>query len=89
MPSGYTMDTLPKPTNPAVVLKEIEGKSFAVIQFSGMAREGSLKNHEEELMAFMRSNNLKAVSVPTYAFYNPRWTLPFLRRNEVMIEIGR
>ncbi|MEO8136774.1 MAG: heme-binding protein [Betaproteobacteria bacterium] len=88
MPSRYTMETLPKPQNPAVKLKEIEGKRFAVIRFSGMAGEDSLKRHTDELRAYVRSKSLNSVSAPTYAFYNPPWTLPFLRRNEVMIEVG-
>jgi hypothetical protein len=37
MPSGYTMGTLPKPHNPAVKLKEIAAKRYAVVRFSGMA----------------------------------------------------
>jgi DNA gyrase inhibitor GyrI len=88
MPASYTIDTLPKPKNPAVKLKEIEGKRFAVIRFSGMAGEDSLKRHTDELEAYLRSKNLQSLSAPTYAFYNPPWTLPLLRRNEVMIEVA-
>jgi len=88
MPASYTMDTLPKPKNPAVKLKEIEGKRFAVIRFSGMAGEDSLKRHTDELEAYLRSKKLQSLSAPTYAFYNPPWTLPVLRRNEVMIEVA-
>ena len=88
MPASYTMDTLPKPKNPAVKLKEIEGKRFAVIRFSGMAGEDSLKRHTDELEAYLRSKNLQSLSAPAYAFYNPPWTLPLLRRNEVMIEVA-
>ena len=88
MPASYTMDTLPKPKNPAVKLKEIEGKRFAVIRFSGMAGKDSLKRHTDELEAYLRSKNLQSLSAPTYAFYNPPWTLPLLRRNEVMIEVA-
>ena len=88
MPSSYTMETLPKPNNPAVVLKEIGGKRFAVIRFSGTAGEDSLWGHTKELYDFISAKNLKALSAPTYAFYNPPWTLPFLRRNEVMVEIA-
>lgn len=89
MPASYTMDTLPKPNNDAVKLENIPGKRFAVIRFSGMAGEESLKEHTGELNAFIRGKNLNALSQPTYAFFNPPWTLPFLKRNEVMVEIAK
>lgn len=89
MPSGYTMETLPKPNNPLVKLKKIEGKRFASIRFSGIASEENLKKNTELLHNFITDNALKSQSVPTYAFFNPPWTLPFLRRNEVMIEIAK
>ena len=89
MPANYTMETLPKPKNPAVKIKEIAAKRFAVIRFSGWAADESLKRRTEELDAFIKSKNLKPLSVPNYAYYNPPWTLPFFRRNEVMIEIAR
>jgi len=89
MPSSYTMDTLPKPNNPAVALEEIPAKRFAVIRFSGMAGEESLRRHTQELNDFLSPKNLTPLSQPTYAFYNPPWTLPFLRRNEVLIEVSR
>jgi hypothetical protein len=89
MPSAYTMQTLPKPNNSEVILREIAGKRFAVIRFSGLARARSLAAHTKELEAFILENNLQAASEPVYAFFNPPWTLPFLRRNEVMIEVGR
>lgn len=88
MPAGYTMETLPKPRNPAIKIMMIEGKHFAAIRFSGLASEDSLNRHTDELMEFIRTKTLTAVSAPAYAFYNPPWTLPFLRRNEVMIEIA-
>jgi DNA gyrase inhibitor GyrI len=89
MPASYTMESLPKPNNPAVKLKEIVGKRVAVIRFSGLAGEESLKRHTDQLTAFVRAKQLTFASVPAYAFYNPPWTLPFLRRNEVMIEVAR
>lgn len=88
MPSSYTMETLPKPKNPSVKLMQVAGKRFAVIRFSGLAGEDSLKRHTDELNKFVSVKNLKALSAPTYAFYNPPWTLPFLRRNEVMVEVA-
>ena len=87
MPASYTMATLPKPNNDVVKLVEMPSKRFAVIRFSGMAGEASLKDHTEELSNFITTKKLNPLSSPSYAFYNPPWTLPFLRRNEVMIEI--
>jgi hypothetical protein len=89
MPANYTMDTLPKPNNDAVKLEKVPGKRFAIIRFSGMAGEESLKEKTNALNAFITQKDLKAISQPTYAFFNPPWTLPFLRRNEVMVEIAK
>jgi hypothetical protein len=89
MPATYTLETLPIPNNPAIKLKQIGGKRFAVITFSGLAGENNLKRHTADLNKFLNAQNLKVLSAPTYAFYNPPWTLPFLRRNEVMVEIAK
>jgi len=89
MPANYTMETLPKPNNAAVKLEEIPGKRYAVIRFSGMSGEKSLKKNTEELTSFISGKNLNAISAPTYAFYNPPWVLPFLRRNEVVVKIAK
>lgn len=88
MPSSYTMATLPKPIEDTVTLIELPSKRMVVIKFSGIASEASLKNHTTELSNFISASKLIAKSSPIYAFYNPPWTLPFLRRNEVMIEIA-
>ncbi len=89
MPASYTMETLPKPNNDAVTLKKVEGKRFAVIRFSGTASESNLKKNTDALSTFLKEKKLSAVSGATYAFFNPPWTLPFLRRNEVMAEIAK
>jgi hypothetical protein len=88
MPSSYTMETLPKPSNGAVKLMQIPAKRFAVIRFSGMAGQGSLIEQTDKLNAFITHRELLPLSPPSYAFFNPPWKLPFLRRNEVMIEIA-
>lgn len=88
MPSNYTMATLPKPIAPEVALIEVPAKRFAAIRFSGFARQASLDRHSAELEEYLAEQSLTPVNTPIYAFYNDPWTLPFLRRNEVMIEIG-
>ena len=89
MPSEYTMDTLPKPVNERVVLKEIPAKTFVAITFSGTNSDENVKAHEKILLEYVEANDLSVISTPKYAFYNPPWTLPPMRRNEVMIEIAK
>ena len=88
MPSNFTMVTLPKPTNPQVVLIEVPAKRFVAIRFSGFASQNSLDQHKAQLQDFMVKQRLTAINTPQYAFYNPPWTLSFMRRNEIMIEIA-
>lgn len=89
MPSEYTMETLPKPVNEHVTIKEIPAKIFAVITFSGTNLDRNVKDHENQLMAYVGTKELSVIGTPKYAFYNPPWTLPPMRRNEVMIEIQK
>ena len=88
MPSEYTMAALPQPVNPEVQLIEVPSSRFVAIQFSGFGNQASLDEHTEQLLAFLEREGLRPIGQPTYAFYNAPWTLPFMRRNEVMIEIG-
>ncbi len=87
MPSEYTFATLPKPNNELVIVKEIPPKQFAAIKFSGTHSARNLQKHEKQLMEYVEANDVIVAGSPKYAFYNPPWTLPLLRRNEVMIEI--
>jgi len=87
MPAGYTLATLPQPNNRAVVLRAIGARRYAVIRFSGSADEQSLQRHTAQLRAFLDARHLQSAEAPTFAFYDPPWTLPFLRRNEVMLAL--
>lgn len=89
MPAAYTMDSLPKPVNPQVHLRIIPQKRFLVIRFSGRPSDEDLQHQQAKLEAALQSQNLTAMSGPIYAFFNPPWTLPPMRRNEIMIEIEK
>ena len=89
MPSKYRLDSLPVPNNNRIRLKEILTKKFVVIEFSGKNSNENVTEHENQLMNYIEANQIKIIGSPKYAFYNAPWTLPFLRRNEVMIEINK
>jgi hypothetical protein len=86
MPSNHTLATLPKPNNDEVKLREVPSKKFAVVRFSGLAGEAKVAKKTAELQAWMATKQLKSAGTPELARYNPPWTLPFLRRNEVLVE---
>ena len=87
MPSEYNMDTLPKPNNDRVELKEVPPKKFVVVQFSGNNSDENINKHGKQLTEYIVSNQIKTIGTFKYAFYDPPWTLPIMRRNEVMLEI--
>ena len=86
MPSHYTMQTLPKPNNPKITITELPVKTYAVIKFSGLAGVQKVETKTKELQTWMQRQQLVGAAVPELARYNPPWTLPFMRRNEIMIE---
>jgi hypothetical protein len=87
MPSEYTMETLPAPANPAVSLIEIPTRRVAAITFSGRGGDSAVIENETKLNGYLAANNLTPASLPTYASYDPPWTPPFMRRNEVLIDL--
>jgi hypothetical protein len=89
MPRGSTLETLPQPNNPKVHLHAIAPARVAVVRFSGLARRDTIAAAADALWGFVKSQQLQAIGLPSLAQYDPPWTLWFLRRNEVMIQIAR
>ncbi len=85
MPRQYTMQTLPKPNNPKVKISEVPVQTYGVIKFSGLTGEDKVEAKTAALKTWLQSQNLTLVGEPELARYNPPWTLPFMRRNEIMI----
>ena len=87
IPSKYSMDTVPEPLDPAVVIKEVPAHKTAVIRYSG---SWSQKRYEEKkalLEEFIKQKELVRTAEPIFARYNPPFELWFLRRNEVIIPV--
>lgn len=87
MPSKYTLKTLPRPLDKNVKILKQKGKKMAAIRFSGFFSQEKLEKNTAKLQEWIAAKKLRAVSKPVYAGYNPPWTIPFFKRNEVLIEI--
>lgn len=85
MPKQYSKETLPIPNNSEVKIIEVPSEKFAVITFSGLVRDKKYVEMLNLLNEEMKKRNLEAKGPPVLARYNPPWTLPFLRRNELML----
>ena len=91
MPSEYTMQNLPKPLDPDITLVQVPAKLFAVIRFTGSFDDlEKRRSKAEELSKWQLTQpQYKSVGEPVFAGYDPPFTLPYLRRNEVLIEIEK
>jgi effector-binding domain-containing protein len=88
MPSKYSLESLPEPVDKRIKFEKLPAARYAVIKFSGFAREDNMASHEARLRNYLNDNNLTPKGQSIRAFYNPPWTLPFLRRNEVWLPIN-
>jgi len=87
MPSSYTMATLPKPNDAAVTLVQVPPETFAVLRFSGSIGAASVASHTADLVRGLENSAWRPVGAPVAWFYDPPWTLPPLRRNEVAVPV--
>lgn len=88
MPSGYTMDTLPAPDDDRVHLVEAPPEVVAVLRFSGVAGQEKIAARTEELLSTLRDHGVDTVGEPLMWFYDPPWTIPSRRRNEVAVRVA-
>ncbi len=87
MPSKFTLDTLPKPKNPNITIKQMPAQQIAVVTFSGWVDEEKLAAQTTRLNEWMAKSGLKTSGTAQLSRYNPPWTLPFWRRNEVWMKL--
>ncbi len=87
MPSAWTMNSLPEPDDDSVKLVEVPERTMAVIEFSGWATQRKINKYLQQLESTLMAQDVEMVGVPMLNQYNPPWTPPFLRRNEVMVEV--
>lgn len=87
LPSNYSVASAPLPLNAAVSIKEIPSKKTAVIRYTGSLTEEGIEAKAEELKIWLAKQGYKAISPSRSAAYDPPWTLPLLRRNEIHIDI--
>ena len=88
MPSQYTLANIPKPKNNAVSLREVPSKYFIVHKYSGFNTVSRVQTKTDETVEWAIKRSYKMIGTPQLSRYDPPWTLPMFRRNEIMLEIA-
>jgi SOUL heme-binding protein len=88
LPAKWTMTALPEPDDRRVRLVQLPAETFAVLRFTGDRSPAAIAAHVDQLRETLWAYGFESVGTATAWFYDPPWTLPFRRRNEVAIPIG-
>ena len=87
LPSKFNKDNTPKPYNSEIKVLTIEGGYYAVIKYSGRSSDKNFLKNKDILDKALKQDNLLVLSPPIRASYNSPFTLPMLKRNEVMYRV--
>jgi hypothetical protein len=90
MPSKYTIETLPDPIDNNIFFQQVPSQIKATHRFSWFSSKDKNKVKANELRKWLQNHKGYKVSENySFAGYNPPWTLPFLKRNEIHIELKK
>ena len=83
MPAHYELSELPSANDKLVHIERMPARKYVVLRFSGWLSTGILQEKKMQFQRYLHQKSCKVIDEPLYAFYNPPWTLPFLRRHEI------
>lgn len=87
MPREYTPETLPQPVDRRIEIRTVPARLVAARRYSGRWVESRYREHESALLRDLAQAGFEAVGAPSYARYNSPFSLWFLRRNEVLVDV--
>ena len=87
VPRAYSMEELPTPDDSRVEFREEPAYRAAVIRFSGWVNDKKAERYWQTLITFLEEQGIQPVGDPTLDQYNPPWTPPFMRRNEIIVAV--
>lgn len=88
MPDSEPFETLPTPQDRQITLRRIPGRRVASLSYSGRYGLEIPARQRQELLTHVRAAGLLPIGDVTFAGYDAPWTLPWLRHNEVQVELS-
>lgn len=87
MPSGFTLENLPKPNSDNIVFKEVPAGTYAVSSFSGLVNESRRIRETEKLLTLLNTEGITTTGTSELLQYDRPTKFPLLRTNEIRIQI--
>ena len=87
MPKEHSMKDLPKANISEVSIQKESLGEVAVLSFGGWASESRSTGYQKKLSELLTKNKIEKKGGFMIAQYNSPWTLPPLRKNEVMVRM--
>lgn len=85
LPRKYSFSTAPKPLDKDVDLQQVPPQTMAILRYTGSVDEERIQRKFRELRGWVQSIGWRSISEPLAALYDPPFTIPFLKRNEVLV----
>jgi hypothetical protein len=86
LPAKYG-DNPPQPADPRVHLVKDPAMTVAAIRFSGNPTDTARREKTHELMETLAPTQWKSVGQPWLLGYDPPFAIPFLKRNEIAVQV--
>jgi hypothetical protein len=87
MPASFSLETIPEPEDPSVILRQVPARHIAAVRYSGFWSEKGYLRNKEKLEVWIEEKGLRVVGEPVWARYNPPFMPWFMRRNEVLVPV--
>jgi effector-binding domain-containing protein len=88
VPSKYSIETVPVPTDRSMMIRELPERYVATIRFKGFAWRDKVEKQTNKLLKWLLEENIQTLGEPFLMQYNPPFIPGFLRRNEVGVAIS-
>ncbi len=86
-PASYTPETMPVPKDPRIRIRQVPPFTAAVLRYGGWTDPETIERKTGELRSLLFRDGLTPVPPFLSAQYNPPWTIPPFRRNEILVRI--
>jgi len=89
LPKNVSVDDIPRPRDARVTTVAVPARDMAALTYIGRWTQKKFEENASELVAHLNRDGFSELGSPSWARYDPPWTPPFLRRNEVLVELAK